>query len=144
MYSALLLGLALTLGAPAKKEEPKKAPPILGEWVAETMTAGGEVVPIGKEKSLHFTFEKDGKLNVKDGEKLEKATYKIDAAKDPQQIDLTPPSDSKEPEMQGIFNIEGDKLVMCLSLGKELARPTKFESSRESPYILVTFKRVKK
>jgi uncharacterized protein (TIGR03067 family) len=144
MYPALLLGLAVTLGAPAKKEEPKKEPVILGEWIAEKMSAGGLELPLPKDKELHFTFEKEGKLAIADGGKVENGTYKLDSTKDPAQIDLSPPADSKEPVLQGIFSINGDTLLLCLAEGKTNARPTKFESSKEAPFILVTFKRAKK
>ena len=39
MSPSLLVGLALAVGAPAPKGPPKKDPPIVGEWVAQSAVA---------------------------------------------------------------------------------------------------------
>ena len=42
----------------------------------------------------------------------------------------------------GIYKIEGDKLILCLSMGGE--RPKEFASPAGSKFMLVTCKRAKK
>ena len=102
MYSSLLLGLALSVGAPAAKEAPKKeVPSIVGEWIGEKAVAGGKENPV-PEGGISFTFTADGKLKVKAGanEKPEAATYKIDTKKTPFEIDIEAPGEKGS--IQGI------------------------------------------
>lgn len=143
MYPSLFLGLALSVGAPAAKEPPKKeAPSIVGEWNGEKALAGGKEKPVPPE-GIVFTFTADGMFKVKEGvnEKSDAATYKIDTKKSPAEIDLDA---SGKGSMLGIFKIDGDTLTICISAGKDGKRPTEFESPEGSRTMLMTFKRVKK
>jgi uncharacterized protein (TIGR03067 family) len=145
--NAVLLGLALTLGAPATKDAPKKDPPtIVGEWVGEKAITGGKEKPV-PDGGISFNFTDDGKLVVKEGTRGDAASYKtgsykIDAKKNPAEIDIIPPPDKKEPTIQGIFKIEGDTLTICI--GHDTARPTKFESAEGAKTMLMILKRAKK
>src|SRR5262245_13250929 len=99
MYSSLLVGLAVTLGCPGAKDPPKKdAPSIVGEWVGEKAVNSGKELPV-PEGGVGFTFTEDGKVMVREGkrEKPDGGTYKVDAKKDPAEIDLMPPADKKDP-----------------------------------------------
>jgi uncharacterized protein (TIGR03067 family) len=147
MYSTLLIGLALTVGAPAKDKKDAEKPSIVGVWSGEKNTRGGKEAPI-PEGGVTITFAADGKVIVKEGEReRDSATYKVDAKKDPAEIDLIPPKE--EVTMRGIYRIDGDTLTICFS-GKEAGgknesvRPTKFESPEGSMMMLITLKRVKK
>ena len=148
MYSTLLVGLALSVGAPAAKEAPKKeAPSIVGEWIGEKAVGGGKERP-HPEGGFIFTFMADGKLKVKEGtdEKPDGATYKLDTKKPPFTIDIIEEPGEKA-SMIGIFKIDGDTLTICISGAKgaeDAERPTKFESPEGSRTILATFKRAKK
>jgi len=147
MYSSLMLGLAITLGAPATKDSPKKDPPtIVGEWVGEKAITGGKEKPV-PEGGIDFTFTDDGKLTVREGTRNDAASfktgsYKIDAKKNPAEIDIMPPPDKKEPTIQGIYKIEGDTLTLCI--GHDTDRPTKFESPAGAKTMLMILKRAKK
>jgi len=147
MHSTLLIGLALSVGAPAAKEAPKKeAPSIVGEWIGEKVVSGGKDRPL-PEGGFIFTFMADGKLKVKDGanEKPDGASYKLDPKKTPFTIDIDAPGEKAS--MIGIFKIDGDTLTICISGARgaeDAERPTKFESPEGSRTILATFKRAKK
>jgi len=143
MYSTLLIGSALLVGAPAAKEAPKKeAPSIVGEWIGEKLVGGGKEQPVPAERIV-FTFTADGRFEVKGGanERPTVATYKIDTKKSPVEIDLDA---GVRGAMPGIFKIDGDTLTICVSGGKDGERPTKFESPEGSGSILATFKRATK
>src|SRR5688572_13877191 len=113
MHSALIIGLAITVGAPGAKDPPKKEPTIVGEWIGEKATRGGQEKPV-PAGGISFTFTADGKLTVKEGarEPKEGATYKLDAKKNPAEIDIIPPAGKDEPTILGIFKIEDDKLTI--------------------------------
>ena len=137
-----LLGLALTIAAPAPKESPKPAPadnPLLGEWVVESHIASGKPIPqVGKPERVTVT---------KDGWKVKKeleaeSNLSLDLTKDPPHIDVWVPTQGEEARVRGIYKLDGDTLTVCYSLGAE--RPTKFESLPRSGNWLLTLKRVNK
>jgi len=133
VYSPLLAGLALALGAPAPKADP---PTLVGEWVSEKGVIGGDdrAVPAG---NLTLTFTADGQVQVREGAKPpDRATYKADPKKAPAEIDIDPPAVEKAPAMTGIYKVEGDTLTLCLSRGGK--RPAKFESPAGSDLLLLT------
>jgi uncharacterized protein (TIGR03067 family) len=141
--TATLLGLALAVGAPGAKDDPKKeGPSLVGEWVPSTAVRGGkpDMPPAGST----ITFTVDGKLMMKEGTqaKADEGGYKIDAKKNPAEIDITPPAGDKGPMIVGIYKFERDSLILCLALGG--TRPTKFESPEGSETMLITLQRVKK
>jgi uncharacterized protein (TIGR03067 family) len=145
--NAVLIGLALTLGAPATKDAPKKeTPSIVGEWVGVKAVTGGKEKPV-PEGGIDFTFTDDGKLVIREGTRNDAASnktgsYKIDAKKNPAEIDIMPPPDKKEPTIHGIYKIDGDTLTICI--GHETDRPTKFESPEGAKTMLMILKRAKK
>jgi uncharacterized protein (TIGR03067 family) len=143
MTSCLLVGLALVVGAPAKKDAPAKDPPtIVGEWVGESGMRGGK--PDNPPAGTTITFTADGKVLMKEGgaAKPEEATYKADPKKSPAELDIVPAGTEKAPTMLAIYKIEGDTLTICLTLGGE--RPKEFASPPGSEAMLVTCKRAKK
>ncbi|MSR53140.1 MAG: TIGR03067 domain-containing protein [Gemmataceae bacterium] len=143
MYSTLLLGLAVAVGAPGAKDPPKKEAAIVGEWLTISLSAGGMDLPQPKDKELRFTFAADGKLTVLDDKMTEVSTYTVDAKKSPAEIDMTPVADSKDLPIMEIFKIDGDTLTLCVVEGKKDPRPTKFESPKDSRTMLLTLKRDK-
>ena len=144
MHSTLLIGLALSVGAPAVKEAPKKeAPSIVGEWIVEKAIAGGVEGPVSDCGFFSVTFTADGMLKIKVGtrEKPAAGTYKLDTKKTPFEIDLIAPKGGSK---LGIYKIDVDTLTICHSAEKGEERPTKFESPEGSKIILMVHKREKK
>lgn len=145
MYASLLVGLAVTISAPAPKDAPKKESSIVGEWNGVKAVAAGKELPV-PEGGVTFTFAEDGKVLIREGKRdKDSATYKVDPRKDPPELDLIPPPDKKEPTVHGIFKVEGDTLTLCFERGQgEGTRPTKFESPEGSRIIVITLQRAKK
>ena len=108
---------------------------------------GGKELPV-PEGGVGITFSEDGKMTVHEGnrETKETGTYKVDAKKNPAEIDMIPPADKKEPTIAGIYKIDGDTLMLAFERGNRVAatRPTKFESPEGSAVMVITLKRVKK
>jgi uncharacterized protein (TIGR03067 family) len=149
MQSALLIGLALTVAAPAPKETPKKeAPGIIGSWSLEKAELGGMALPPAGAAAmgeLSLKFNEDGTVVATKGGKAEpeNTRYTHDAKKSPPEIDITEGrGGGKDMIIKGIYKIEGETLTLCMSpLGE---RPTKFESPAGAQIIMMTFKRIKK
>jgi uncharacterized protein (TIGR03067 family) len=145
MYSSLLVGLALAVGAPGREPAAKDPPTIVGAWVGEKAVAGGKEKPV-PEGGITFTFTADGQLTVNEGnrKKADTGSYKLDPKKDPAEIDIIPPAEKKDPTVLGIYKLDGDTLTLCFGRGKAGSRPTTFESPEGSETIVITLKRAKK
>jgi uncharacterized protein (TIGR03067 family) len=143
MNAAILFGLVMSLGAPGEKDAAKKdAPSIVGEWDGEKAIRGGMERPI-PEGGIKVIFAADGKVTFKEGSKdAEEGTYKVDAKKNPAEIEIMPPKAGGT--HIGIYKIEGDMLTICMADKDSTDRPTKFESPDGSNIFLATLKRVKK
>jgi uncharacterized protein (TIGR03067 family) len=141
--NAMLLGVALAVGAPAAKDDPTKNPPsLVGEWVAEKGVRGGDDRAVPAE-SVRFEFAADGKVRITEGSKSPEGTeYTADPKKVPAEVSILLPPGKKEPPILGIYKVEGDTLTICLRNGGD--RPTTFESPKGSDVMLLTLKRVKR
>ena len=134
-----LLGLALTIAAPAPKEVPKPAAtdnPLLGEWVVESHLSSGKPLPrFGKPERVIITRD----LWKVEKELSAESNLSLDPKKDPPQIDIWVPAQGEESRARGIYKVNGDTLTVCYSLGTD--RPTKLESPARSGIWLMTLKR---
>jgi uncharacterized protein (TIGR03067 family) len=139
---SIVIGLALVVGAPAKDAPKTDAPSLVGEWTPTQAVRGGK--PDNPPAGTTITFTADGKVLLKEGNaaKPEEGTYKIDARKDPAEIDIVPPEKDKSPPVIGIYKLEKDTLVICVIMGTD--RPKKFESPEGTEIMLITLQRVKK
>src|SRR4051812_32785637 len=118
----LILGLALTIAAPAPKKADEAPPAKLeGEWLAESIEGRND----GPPGDVRFTFT-DAKISIKEGarDQPEWAGYTLDLSKKPAQIDIRP-GNVKDKVVQGIIEVKGDTVRLCF--GKEADRPTEFK-----------------
>jgi uncharacterized protein (TIGR03067 family) len=111
---------------------------IQGEWKVESGMEGGKPA---ESLPAKFVITKEF-LIAADGAKQEVATYTLDSSKNPGWIDFR----AQQRLTKGIYKLSGDSLVMCLtkgdSAGKQVERPTVFESRPDSPnFNLVVLKR---
>jgi uncharacterized protein (TIGR03067 family) len=142
MSPSLLLTLAVAVGAPGPKDDPKRAASLEGEWAAEKLVDGGRE----RDRPIRFTFGPDGKFAVREGnrEKAEEGSYKADPGKDPAEVDIMPPEGRTAPPILGIYKLDGDTLTLCVVKGGKADRPARFESPDGSRVMLITLKRQKK
>ena len=106
-----------------------------GEWDLSSIEVQGKSLPAPVGKGGSIVFDKDGKLTLKDPGKPDKVgKYKIDAGKDPKQIDLIVSKDGEA--MQGIYEWDGEKLKMAFSAADPKGkRPGEFKGEN----ILIVF-----
>ena len=143
MTNALLVGLALFVGAPAPKDAKKDSPTVVGDWVAESIVENGDADPMPGKLTVSMTA--DGKLTIKEGnDEPERSKYTIDPKKDPTQIDIIEPlgNGMKSITVPGIYKFDGDTLILCIAQKGE--RPKAFASAKGDRTVLITLKRIKK
>jgi uncharacterized protein (TIGR03067 family) len=91
----------------------------------------------GKKEDLQgatLTFSGD-KVEFKKGDELKKASYTINPAGKPKEIDLKP--EDKDITMQGIYRIEKDTLTICMVQGPNAARPTEFTAKEKCALVIL-------
>ena len=138
----LLLGLALTVGAPGLKDRPKKADPLVGEWECVSRTFDGK--PDATD-GYRYVFAAGGEWAVyRGGRRVTDggATYAADPTRDPAELDLKlKPALQTGQVLKAIYRIEGDTLTICLTGGPD--RPSLFEAPVGSRIVKCVFKRAK-
>ena len=137
------IGLAVMLGAPGPKDDPKKAemPSIVGDWVCTKCVAGGREYPEEAFTSIKFGFTTDGKLRFLFGPQEGVCTYTVDPSKDPAEVDYV--SDKVAKGNKGIYKVDKHSLTFCYTDGGG-DRPAQFASPVGSRIVLLTLARVEK
>jgi uncharacterized protein (TIGR03067 family) len=137
MFTTLL---ALTLAAPALKDKSPPAPSLVGEWVIEQATVGGQG-PGANPNPNRWVFRADGTRTILNsaGTKLVDGHYTADPKTGAVDFDSGMPPAS---QYLCLYKLEGDTLT--LNVGWQKApRPTEFESPIGSQCTLYVMKRVK-
>jgi uncharacterized protein (TIGR03067 family) len=137
---SLLLGVALGIGAPGRKEPPPKTPPLIGRWIAAALTINGKADP--QWNGLEYEFTPEGAWVIcRDGKDIGAVvrSYKANPKARPAAIDVCEQKDgTSEP---ATFKIDAD--ILFLSIRTEGGdRPTDFEPA--SGIMTFRFTRVKK
>src|SRR5208337_335755 len=87
-----------------KKETPKDEEKILGTWAVVSYEEGGQKAPEERIKEAKVIFAIDGKMTVKQGEREQEFTYKLDPAKKPKEFSGT---NDKGLTVLGIYKLDG-------------------------------------
>jgi uncharacterized protein (TIGR03067 family) len=124
---------------PSDPEKPQKAEPgVVGVWIEHRDNGVAE-------GDLTITFTPDGKIKYDDGRRVEYGSYKLNAKKEPPEIDVVTPARANpandKPALIGIYRIEGPALTMYLAEDK---RPTKYEAPDGSGVMRWVLERAKK
>jgi uncharacterized protein (TIGR03067 family) len=120
--------------AAIKKERAK----FKGTWkVAKFESAKGEE---DKGKDITFNFSDDGIVQMSKGDKSKKATYKLNPAAKPKEIDIQPDEGSGDKGAKGIYEFTKDMLRLCFS-DNETDRPKEFKAGVGT--IIVTLEKAK-
>jgi RNA polymerase sigma factor (sigma-70 family) len=125
--------------APSQRTEKNPDRPE-GKWTVVALTQSGKAAPEDEVRLVNMLldFQQGGKLTMSMPGKSKSGSFKADPSKNPKQIDLELEGEAKR--AFGIYRIEKDLLTLCIDdQGKE--RPTKFESTADSHYVLLVLKR---
>jgi uncharacterized protein (TIGR03067 family) len=135
LLGVLVVGLAVA--ADDKPDDVKDK--LKGTWAVVSIEFGGMKVPAEVVKGQSITFEGD-KMTQRDKDKVEPATYKIDASKMPAELDQTVTEGSgKGKTVQLIFQLDGDTLKIAGKM--KPGRPKGFD---DKDVMVMTLKREKK
>jgi len=138
--NALLIGVALAVGAPALKDPPKGESPVLGDWALVEWLQHGTKLAFGEGSGVEFL--PGGKRLWRDGPGgSDERQYKLYPRTSPAEIDLIRTDSGPMPLVYPcIFKVEADRLVIAVgSPGGD--RPRAFDTAA---IMLMTFTRVKK
>ena len=141
--TALLLGLAASVAAPALKDPPKDEAPLIGQWRLVEWIQSQAKMPFTDGAGVEFL--PDGKRLWRDGpdSPVEERSYVLGPKSSPPAVDLIKPGDGEPILHRSIYKVDGDTLV--IAVGPEGGeRPKSFEEGREQGRMLMTFRRIKK
>jgi uncharacterized protein (TIGR03067 family) len=142
---SFLMALFLVAAAPAPDDAVKEEMAKLeGTWSVQELTVDGKKLPKEDISKIRVVLKAGTYALEVEGKVFEEGTWMIDPTKKPRTIDTTPKTgDNKGKLSQGIYELDGDTLKMCVgSAGKE-DRPKDFESKEGSKYELGVYKKQK-
>jgi uncharacterized protein (TIGR03067 family) len=152
LRTSLLVAAALTVGLPTppqplvaadKKDAAKTSPDLLqGSWRFTRVIQNGEETPADVYGGAKVTVQKD-RLTISLTKKTHTATFRLDPAKKPKQIDLVPADGRFQGKtLNGIYAVRGKILRICWAEpGKD--RPAGFDSKADSGHYLMVLERRK-
>jgi uncharacterized protein (TIGR03067 family) len=148
---AVLLALVLLLAILLPRSEPTRAPApparlpvappgdqqkLQGDWQADAVEMAGKPIPAG---AMGFIFAGDKMMMVFGGVRDEPMVYRLDPAQEPKIIDVKLQTGAV---WQGIYELKGDSLKLCLNQGAAMGRPTAFRTQPDVPGVcLYTLRR---
>ena len=107
------------LGIARADDAKKDADKLKGAWSVVAVERNGEKLPEEITKEWKVTFESEQlTAKVSDGDKV--AGFKLEPAKKPKHIDITPKDGEKKDQvLKGIYELDGDNLKICVADGDQ-------------------------
>jgi uncharacterized protein (TIGR03067 family) len=118
-----------------------------GDWSVTSMIRSEKDAPKKAIESIVVTFKGDKMTlgSTLEGGEAKEFTLKLDPAKMPRAMDLTPlDGPYKGKTGFGIYRFDGEDLKIYIANAENKARPTEFKSDAAGDYILITLGRKKK
>ena len=132
--------------APVSAQAPQAAAKeLIGVWRATAAVREG--LPATDVIGHQLTFaEQRFEIQSKDGKRLYSGTFRTNPRATPQTIDFAHAgSAGKAMTWLGIYRLDGDTLTICDNApNPDKGRPSAFETSSGSGYVVITFTRVKR
>lgn len=140
-------GSAAAFGDAQEDAFKKELKALAGAWRPILIETDGDKAPEEVLKELNMTRDDTGKVVMRQGDTvvLEGRVKKIDASKNPKTMDTEELVGKKKGNIiQGIYEIDGDSLRVCVVLPGKGERPTEFSAKAGSGRTLIVYKREKK
>lgn len=133
-----VLLLVLLVCPAARADDTKKAEkPFQGSWTVISAVRNGK--DFDRIKNDEITF-KGTAMTIKGKSKVEKGSIKLDDSKKPMQIDLVP-DQANAPTLEGIVEIKGNVMKICIGKPGGGDRPDKFEAGEGTNRLLITLQK---
>jgi uncharacterized protein (TIGR03067 family) len=144
LFSCCVLLSSTTLGQKPDETNAAELKALVGKYkVAKVELGGMDITEHLKE--MKFEIKDDGKYTAQVGELKDDATFTVDPAKKPREMDVKPTGGPQKGKLvRVIYKQEGDTLTMCYDHDKPENRQSKFESKEGTTVLLITYKREKK
>jgi uncharacterized protein (TIGR03067 family) len=149
LLTTAVVGLALcaffSTRAVAEDESEKDLKKMAGDWIPVSMELNGKKQPEELLKSIKLTIKGD-KYNTVVGKEKDEGTLKLDATKEPREMDITTSvGENRGKAIPCIYEIKGDELRVCYGL-KVAERPMDFKADEDAKGVvmLITYKRAPK
>lgn len=129
----------------AEDQSEKDLKEMAGNWVPTLMQLNGKKQAEEVTKAIKLTIRGD-KYNTVVGKEKDEGTLKLDATKEPREMDITSNiGESKGKAVPCIYELKGDELRVCYGLDR-IARPTDFTAGEDTKGVvmLITYKRAPK
>lgn len=135
----IMLAVAGTIAAQAADDEGKKErEKFKGLWRVTAFETNGKELDADLIKRFEWIFEND-KVTVKANAQERTSTFTVDPSKKLKTIDLV----WKDKTTVGIYDLQGDRLRICLAKEGEKKRPPDFVSKERSDWTLLVLRRQK-
>ena len=114
---------------------------LAGVWSFQEVKVSGKDQPQTGHQADRMIIQKDGRSTVVQQRGITHSTVKVDPAHSPKHYDVTITSGQlKGFSVPAIYELEGDKLMLCLPLGGK-ERPTELTSKQGDGRLVEVFKR---
>ena len=138
--SLVLLGGGGDISDAIKKDKAA----LQGVWKVTASESKGEKVSAEELKDLHLLFRGDAILIREGGTTAENFTFLLDPIKKTKEIDVTLKVGPQKGRVdRGIYEIDGDRLRICIQSNKDAPRPREFSTNANSELWLVVLQRTK-
>jgi uncharacterized protein (TIGR03067 family) len=135
----LIVAAALLVAAVPGGDDAKK---IQGTWDIAEYEVQGKPLPASAVKKVKVIFGAD-KFKFDTGDpNIKEMTYKIDAAKNPKQIDVTSDEGGVKTNYHGIYQLDGDSVKMVV-FTTAVPRPTEFKTNPDIKSFRMVLKKEK-
>lgn len=146
LAAVLLASLSLLPSSAAAEDESEKdLKKMAGDWVPVLMQLNGKKQPEEVTKAIRLTI-RGNKYNTVVGKEKDEGTLKLDATKEPREMDITSNvGENKGKAIPCIYEIKANELRVCYGLNGT-ARPADFNAGEDEKGVvmLITYKRAAK
>ncbi len=141
--SVVTIGLLLGADAPRQEQVQKELEKFQGDWVIVSYTVDGKPATPEQLKTLKLTVKGAVSTFQRDGQ-TSHGLYKLDPTHKPKEIDIQINDGPNKGKMDvGIYQFDGQKLLICLAAPGSKDRPREFVSKTGSGHTLEVWQRAR-